>query len=592
MKKEENEQQEKSKTGTLFKLLNFPKSREIPEALIAVSIILLSLISGVTIIMETVEDVYQGFSWLLVLMDLIAFLVFAVEYGLRFVASSANPDYPENDIKQIDFMISLTGIIDLLSIVAIFLSLIIPITNELRPLIRLFHMVVFFKLIRYSDSFEIIASVMYRKKEELLITMILSLLLLFFGSVFMYIAENPAQPEVFTNLFSSMWFTAVNSFTIGYGEIVPITTFGKWISSMISIMGITLFLLPASVIASGFVDEIQSRNPQTITCPQCNVETDRDEFLRDLEYYKRRKRGRLPKIIKKALEAEKEAQPKFELPIQRKKQKIYNLLEFRYPQNVFQFFIFVLFATLIAFNVLTIMAETNPILYQELKPTLLMIYLISALTFTIEFLVRLWSCSASDDERYSDTLKGKLNFIATPKSLVDILIIVVLYISFFVGLFSNATVDILLLLRLFIVFKIGHFLAVFELIGSVFKYTIKEFMTTIFICVMFLIISSTIIYHFETVAQPEKFSSISSTLWFGIATFTTTGFGDMYPITTAGRFTTICFSFLGVALFTLPAGILGGSFFSSLQEFRLHRICPECGFVLSRPKISKKRIKP
>ncbi len=106
----------------------------------------------------------------------------------------------------------------------------------------------------------------------------------------------------------------------------------------------------------------------------------------------------------------------------------------------------------------------------------------------------------------------------------------------------------------------------------IFKDTKREFIGAIQICIIFLIFSSAAIYFVENSAQPNKFSSIPATLWFGIITFTTTGFGDVYPVTTAGRFLTICFAFVGVALFTLPAGLLGASFFSSMQEYRLHNI--------------------
>ncbi|MHA1688765.1 MAG: ion channel [Promethearchaeota archaeon] len=69
-----------------------------------------------------------------------------------------------------------------------------------------------------------------------------------------------------------------------------------------------------------------------------------------------------------------------------------------------------------------------------------------------------------------------------------------------------------------------------------------------------------------------------------------TGFGDLYPITTTDRLVTFSFAFLGVSLFTLPAGILYASFFNGMKEFYMYLICPKCGFVISKPKLSKKCI--
>ncbi len=566
----------------IFKNLNFPESKTGSARFLAFLLVCASLISGLITILETDEDLVLRYSIVFILIEVISVVIFTIEFILRFWTCDINPKYQDNNLKSLGYMINFKGIIDFASVILFLLALIIPAEYKWMEGIRLLRVIALLKLIRYSESFEIIFGVIRRKKEELLITLILSLLLMFFGSLLMYIAEHDAQPDIFTNLFSSMWFTAINLFTIGYGEMVPKTVMGKIISAVISVLGITLFLLPASVIGSGYIDELRERNPQYEVCPNCNTTIQKEALFRDL--YKKR-RGRLPKIIKQALEAEKAKELPKLTPQQQTKRRYYDLVQFAFPRSLGQLLVFIFFMTFITLNVLAIMVETNPILSEELRSVLNTVYIISIIVFTSEYALRFWSCEGSEREEYQDPVQGKWNFVKSPLAIVDVIVIIALYLMLIPGQLVPTTRQFFLILLMVVVFKVGHFIDVFSISGLIFKDTKREFLSTIFICILFLIFSSTAIYYFEHNAQPEKFASIPATLWFGIVTFTTTGFGDVYPVTTAGRFLTICFAFLGVALFTLPAGILGSSFFSSMQEYRLHRICPKCGFVLSKPKI-------
>lgn len=567
----------------IFKTLDYPLSKGILPSIVGFWLILASLTWGLTAILETEKVLNLKFNSIFIIIEIISGSVFIIEYILRLWTSDINPDYKDVKFKQLKYMISLKGIIDLACASSFLVFLIFLFEPESINIVTLFRLVAFLKMIRYLEPVEIILTVIKRKKVELLITLMLSLLLLFFGSVFIYITEHDAQPSKFTNLFSSMWFTAINLFTIGYGDMVPITPLGKIVSGIISLLGVTLFLLPATVIGSGFVDEIKERNPQYDVCPNCKTMLEKDKFLKDI-YAK--KEGRPSKIIKQIFEKEKSEQSQYLSSKQRVQQQCYNLIQFRHPKNIWQVIMFLFFSTIITLNVLAIMVETNPILSQNLRAALDSVYIFSGIVFILEYILRIWSCVASDQEKYQEPILGRLRYIVSPLALVDLIVIV----PFIIMLIPNVppTLELLyfkMILRLLIVFKIGHYIDVFSVIGTIFRDTTRPFLTAIFLCFTFLIFVSTIIFYVEYSAQPDKFSSILSTLWFGIITYTTVGFGDIRPITTLGRFLTICFGFVGVTLFTLPAGILGASFFSSMQEYRLHKICPKCGFVLSKPKL-------
>jgi len=99
-----------------------------------------------------------------------------------------------------------------------------------------------------------------------------------------------------------------------------------------------------------------------------------------------------------------------------------------------------------------------------------------------------------------------------------------------------------------------------------------------FIVLILLIIASSLMYFVEKDAQPEVFSSIPAAMWWGVATLTTVGYGDVYPVTTIGKLLGAIISLLGIGMFALPAGILASGFAEEIQKRRKgRRVCPHCG---------------
>jgi len=550
----------------ILKSLSFPLIRTISAKLIAIWLILSSLVYGTTAILETSVNLQQQFHVIFLVLSSITGLTFALEYFLRIWTYNQKVINSDSISKRWNYFTSITGIIDFVSAISFIIFLIGLFVYEVMDIARLFRLFVFFKFIRYSESFKIILGVIKRKKEELLITLMLSLILMFFGSIFIYIAEHEAQPDKITNLFSSMWFTAINLFTIGYGDIVPLTLLGKIVSGVISFIGITLFLLPASVIVSGFLEEIEERKPSSEVCPNCQEIIQKSEFIRKLKKRKDKK-----KVLKTTFKGNY-------------KKKIYKLIQFRFPTKLGQKIVFIFFASIITLNILAIMIGTNPELSLGLRSLLNSLLLFTIILFTTEYLLRVWCIVASKKNKYKDPLRGRIKYVLSPIAIIDIITLVALYLMV---VFNHVRILVLYLqiFRMLVIFKIGHFIDVFRVAGLIFKETKREFVVTVILCGIFLIFASTLIYYLERSAQPTKFSDIPTALWMGIITFTTTGFGDVYPITTGGRFCTIALAFLGVSLFILPTGILGSNFFSTMQGYRYYKICPKCEYILTKPKI-------
>jgi voltage-gated potassium channel len=122
-----------------------------------------------------------------------------------------------------------------------------------------------------------------------------------------------------------------------------------------------------------------------------------------------------------------------------------------------------------------------------------------------------------------------------------------------------------------------------------------DLLSLLFLLVVLLVLSSTLMYHLECDAQPERFSSIPATMWWGIVTLTTIGYGDLAPVTAGGRVLGGFIAVLGIGMFALPAGLLGAAFVDELGKARARSApggeaadcgtasCPHCGKPLPRP---------
>jgi len=135
---------------------------------------------------------------------------------------------------------------------------------------------------------------------------------------------------------------------------------------------------------------------------------------------------------------------------------------------------------------------------------------------------------------------------------------------------------VLRLLRLFRVFKFNRYSSALNLISKVVKRKKEELIATVFIMVFIIMISSTLIYYMENAVQPDKFPNIVASFWWAIATLTTVGYGDIYPITAIGKIFASVIAISGIGLVALPTGIISSGFMSEMKRDKI-RTCPNCG---------------
>ncbi len=202
---------------------------------------------------------------------------------------------------------------------------------------------------------------------------------------------------------------------------------------------------------------------------------------------------------------------------------------------------------------------------------------VSVLVFTVEYVARLWSCTV--DPRFAGRIRGRLRLAARAMAVVDLLAILPFYLPF-LGIDLRA-LRILRLLRIVRIAKIGRYYSSLVLIKNVFRSKKEELVLSLAMMGFLLVISSSLLYYCENGAQPDAFSSIPATMWWAVTTLSTVGYGDMYPVTPAGKLCASIISILGIGMFALPTGILGAGFVEEIQKKKGKIVCPHCGKAFS-----------
>lgn len=209
-------------------------------------------------ILYTFPEVREQSGNLLLLIEHITVAFFAVDYVLRvFTAKYLYKEKSEaHAIKE--YVTSFTGIIDLLSFLPYYLPIFFPAGATAFRMIRLVRIFRLFRINAYYDSLHVITQVLNGKRQQLISSVFIILVLMIASSLCMYSLEHEAQPDVFTNAFSGIWWATSTLLTVGYGDIYPITTMGKVLGIIISFLGVGMVAIPTGIISAGFVEEYSS----------------------------------------------------------------------------------------------------------------------------------------------------------------------------------------------------------------------------------------------------------------------------------------------------------------------------------------------
>lgn len=218
--------------------------------------ITITIVSNILVtFMETFSQL-SFFSSFFTGVEIITMFIFCVEYLLRIW--TANLLYPQKTAlkARLKFLFSFDGIVDLLTIIPAFFLSGFVIFRMLR-VARIFHL---FRLNAQYDSFNVITTVLYEKRNQIISSIFIVLILMLASSLCMYSVEHNAQPDVFRNAFSGIWWSMSTLLTVGYGDIYPITTLGKIMAIFIAYLGVGAVAIPTGIISAGFVEQYQRKS--------------------------------------------------------------------------------------------------------------------------------------------------------------------------------------------------------------------------------------------------------------------------------------------------------------------------------------------
>lgn len=219
---------------------------------ISTAMLLINLIGAFA---GTFDSVALKHGELLSRVEAITVAFFALDYILRvFTAPCLYPG--EKGLRPYwKYITSFSGIVDLLSFLPYYLPMFFPAGAVAFRLIRVARILRLFRVNAYVDSLNVISEVLISKSQQLLASLFIIFVLMLSSSLAMYSLEHDAQPEVFKNAFSGMWWAVSTLLTVGYGDIYPITPMGKFLGILITFLGVGMVAIPTGIISAGFVEQ-------------------------------------------------------------------------------------------------------------------------------------------------------------------------------------------------------------------------------------------------------------------------------------------------------------------------------------------------
>ena len=216
---------------------------------------LMLLLNLAVTILYTFDRMELQYGGLLLAIEAITVAFFAVDYILRvWTAPAVFPNLTEfRAIRK--YVFSMTGIVDLLSFLPYYLPIFFPTGAAVFRIFRVVRIFRLFQINAYYSSLNVITEVLNSRRQQLVSSVFIILVLMVASSLCMYSLENAAQPEVFSNAFSGIWWAVSTLLTVGYGDIYPITIPGKIVSIFITFLGVGMVAIPTGIISAGFVDQ-------------------------------------------------------------------------------------------------------------------------------------------------------------------------------------------------------------------------------------------------------------------------------------------------------------------------------------------------
>lgn len=237
----------------IFEVLQIGNRNDIISSLFDYFIVFVIFLNIFAVFYETFDSSVK-YSEILYGIESVTSVIFLVEYIIRLW--TADYLYPNKGKwkSRFRFAVSFYGIVDLLSFLPFFLPVSFitgAVAFRMLRVARVFHL---FKINAQYDAFNVVIDVLKEKRQQLFSSIVMILIMMLSSSLLMYGLEHDAQPEVFENAFSGIWWSVSTLLTVGYGDIYPITLLGKIMGIVIAFLGVGMVAIPTGIISAGFVE--------------------------------------------------------------------------------------------------------------------------------------------------------------------------------------------------------------------------------------------------------------------------------------------------------------------------------------------------
>lgn len=247
-------QRQSSLRGKIFDVIQIGHKGDTASEAFDIFITLVILINLAATVFST-YDISSRYSGLLTVVEIVTVVIFTIEYILRILTADFLYSDKSKGRAIFSFLVSFEGIIELVSLLPFYLPGDFPVGIVAFRIFRIIRIFRLFSLNSKYDAFNVITDVIKEKRNQIVSSVFMIVTLMVAASLTMYSVEHEAQPDVFSNAFSGIWWATSTLLTIGYGDIYPVTILGKVLAIVISFLGVGMVAIPTGIISAGFVEQ-------------------------------------------------------------------------------------------------------------------------------------------------------------------------------------------------------------------------------------------------------------------------------------------------------------------------------------------------
>ena len=243
-----------AKKKRIFDIIQIGNVNDWPSRLFDMGLIAM-ILANLFIAIFSTFDASEPYKNAMNAVELVTVVSFTVEYILRLWTAEYLYPGMSRGRAALRFAVSFNGVVDLMSFLMYYLPIFFPsgvVAFRMFRIVRIFRL---FRVNAYYDALNVIGSVIRSKRDQLLSSIFIILVLMIASSLFMYGLEHQAQPEVFQNAFSGFWWAVSTLLTVGYGDIYPVTIPGRVFGTVLTFLGVGMVAIPTGILSAGFVEQ-------------------------------------------------------------------------------------------------------------------------------------------------------------------------------------------------------------------------------------------------------------------------------------------------------------------------------------------------